>query len=84
LEDLASTKHQQQALSEFGYTIDEEFKSDKANFSTRLKQLAKRTGKACAKKTVHQIKLDVCSRSTKTGAIKDKMLKLQSRIFSPK
>ena len=75
LEDLASAEHQRQALRKFDYTTDEEFESSKANFSNRLKGLAKRTGKACAKKTLHEIKLDVCSRSIKTGAIEDETAK---------
>lgn len=75
LEDLASADDQQKALATFDYFSDEEFRTGKANFSARVKSLAKRKGKACAQRTLHQIKLAVCERSTKTGAIDDKVAK---------
>jgi predicted ATP-binding protein involved in virulence len=81
LEDLASAVHQKQALVKFGYTTDEEFESSKANFSSRVRSLAKRSGKACARKTLHEIKLDVCSRSTKAGTIEDKTAKENTEKF---
>lgn len=84
LEDLASAEQQKQALETFGYKVDEKFTVEKANFSVRVKSLAKRSGKACAKKTLHQIKLDLLARALKTGAIEDEIAKKNIKDFLTK
>ncbi len=76
LEDLASIEQQQLALQKFGFAIDEEFETGKGNFSSRLKALAKRRGKACARTTVHQVKLDVCSSLTESHIVEDEASKV--------